>query len=73
MNNPMDLIKAIKDPRQFVLSQIDINDNPMLKNLVEMAEKGDREGIETFAKNIFKENGRNFEKEYSELMKLFQK
>lgn len=69
----MEIIKAIKNPRDFVLNQMGINNNPMLKKLVEMAESGQKKEIETFARNFFKENGGNFEKEYAEFVKLIQK
>ena len=39
--------------------------NPMLKNLINMAEKGDNEGIEKFARNLFNERGLDFDQEFS--------
>lgn len=75
MNNPMqiiNMIKSIKNLRQAVLTMANNSNNPMLKNLVEMAEKGDKKGIEQFARNVFKEQGRDFDKEYEELMKNFK-
>lgn len=75
MNNPMqfmNMLKGIKNPKETVLNMVKSNTNPMVKNLVEMAEKGDKDGIENFARNIFKEQGRDFDKEYSELMNYFK-
>ena len=75
MNNPMqfiNMLKGIKNPKETVLNMVKSNTNPMVKNLVEMAEKGDKDGIENFARNVFKEQGRDFDKEYSELMNYFK-
>ena len=75
MNNTMqtiNMLKSIKNPRQAVLTMANNSNNPMLKNLVEMAEKGDKKSIEQFARNVFKEQGRDFDKEYEELMKNFK-
>ena len=75
MNNPMQIIemlKGIKDPKQAVMNIAKNNTNPMIKNLIDMAEKGDNQGIENFARNIFKEQGRNFDEEFSEFTKSFK-
>ena len=75
MNNPiqfMNMLKSIKNPKEAVINMIKSNNNPMIKNLVEMAEKGDNKGVEDFARNIFKEQGRDFEKEFGEFMKNFK-
>ena len=75
MNNPlqfMSMLKSIKNPKEAVISMVKSNNNPMIKNLVEMAEKGNTEGVENFARNIFKEQGRDFDKEFSEFTKNFK-
>ena len=75
MNNPMqfmNMLKGIKNPKETVINIIKSNDNPMIKNLVNMAENGDNEGIEKFARNFYKEQGRDFDKEYSQFMKMFK-
>ena len=75
MNNPMqfmNLLNGIKNPKDAVINMIKSNNNPMIKNLVEMAEKGDNNGIETFARNMLKEQGRDFDAEMNEFMKNFK-
>lgn len=75
MNNPMqfmNMLKGIKSPKEAVINMIKSNNNPMIKNLVEMAEKGDNKGVENFARNIFKEQGRDFDAEINEFMKNFK-
>ena len=75
MNNPMQMmnfLKGVKNPKEAVISMIKSNNNPMVKNLVEMAEKGDNKGIETFARNMFKEQGRDFDSEIKQFMNNFK-
>lgn len=75
MNNPMQfmsMLKSIKNPKEAVINMIKSNNNPMLKNLVEMAEKGDTKGVENFARNILKEQGRDFDSEMNNFMKNFK-
>ena len=75
MNNPMqfiNILKGIKSPKDAVINMIKRNNNPMVKNLVEMAEKGDSQGVENFARNMLKEQGRDFDAEMNEFMKNFK-
>ena len=37
--------------------------NPILGNLINMAEKGDNKGVENFARNVMKERGLNYDEE----------
>ena len=75
MNNPMqfmNMLKGIKNPKEAVINMIKSNNNPMLKNLVEMAEKGQNDKIEEFAWNLFREQNRDVEQEFGEFMKNFK-
>ena len=75
MNNPMqfmNMLKGIKSPKDAVINMIKTNNNPMVKNLVEMAEKGDTKGVENFARNMLKEQGRDFDAEMDEFVKNFK-
>ena len=75
MNNPMQMmnfLKGIKNPKEAVINMVKSNNNPMVKNLVEMAEKGNSEGIENFARNMFKEQGRDFDSEIKQFMNNFK-
>lgn len=75
MNNSMEMIKNImsnKNPQQVIQNMISNNTNPMLNNLINMAQNGDTKGVENFARNIFKEKGRDFDKEFSEFMSNFK-
>jgi hypothetical protein len=41
--------------------------NPILNNLINMAEKGDNQGVETFARNLLKDKGLDFDNEMHKL------
>ena len=74
MNNPlqfMNMLRSIKNPKEAVINMIKSNNNPMLKNLVEMAEKGDNEGIETFARNLYAQQGKDFDQEFNNFKSMF--
>lgn len=65
--NPMQLFG---NPKQMVMNQLKGQiDNPIFGNLIDMAEKNDTKGIEKFARNLLKQQGRDFDKEYAEFMK----
>lgn len=73
--NPMQMLKMMigkKNPQQLLNNMVGKNSNPMINNLIDMAKKGDTEGVQKFAKNIFKEQGRDFDKEFSEFMGNFK-
>ena len=57
MNNPLELLKAIKNPKEYVMNIAKQNNNPMLNNLINMANNNDIKGLETFANNRLKEQG----------------
>ena len=57
---------------QKIIEQMVGNNNPMMANLVKMANAGDTEGVEKIARNMFKEKGRDFDKEFSEFRSKFK-
>ena len=74
MNNPfqfMNMLKSIKNPKEAVINIIKSNNNPMLKNLVEMAEKGDTKGVENFARNFYAQQGLDFDQEFNNFKNMF--
>lgn len=73
--NPMQMLKAMMgkmNPQQMAMNMLNKNDNPMLGNLKEMAQNGDSKGLENFARNMFKEKGRDFDSEFAEFMSNFK-
>lgn len=62
------------NPMQLVMNMLqNNNNNPMFAQLIQMARKGDKVGIEQFARNFCNERGRNFDTEFPEFMKKFKK
>lgn len=53
--NPMEFMKGIKNPKQFVINMLKQNQNPMAIQLMQMANNGNTQQIENFARNICKE------------------
>lgn len=73
---PIDMIKEFIgkgiSPQQILGNVIKNNSNPVVNNLIEKAKQGDTKGIENFARNLFKEQGRDFDKEFIEFRKNFK-
>lgn len=76
MNNPINALRLLignaANPKQVIEQMIKTNKNPMIDNLLNMARTGNSKGVEEFAKNVFKEQGRDFDKEFSEFMRNFK-
>lgn len=74
--NIIQTIKQIKssgqNPKDMVIQMAKNNNNPMLNNLVNMANKGDNKGVQDFARNMFKEKGIDIDKDLVELKELFK-
>lgn len=74
MNNPINAIKSLMgkmNPQQIVMNMLG-NNNPMFNNLIQMAQKGDTEGVENFARNFCKERNIEFDDEISKFMSNFK-
>ena len=64
MTNPMQLIQMMRggNPQQLLQRMMEnsqIMSNPIAKNAMQMAQKGDTKGIEQMARNLCKEKGLN--------------
>lgn len=77
--NPIQLIQSFMNsggnPQQLLMKAIGMNNNnnPMINNLISLAQKGDSKSIEQFARNYMKERGMDFDKEFSSFMSNFNK
>lgn len=56
---------------QQMMGNSQITSNPMAKNILSMAQKGDISGIEKFGRNMAKERGVDFDKAFSEFKNQF--
>lgn len=68
MNDIQALITFIKNGGDInqIVNQL-ANNNPMIKKLLQIS-KGNPQAIETFTRNVCKEKGIDFDKEYNEFI-----
>ena len=74
MMNPLQFVQAMRNPQEFmqnIMNNNEIMKNPIAKNIIDMAQKGDVEGIEKMGRNIAKEKGIDFDKAFSDFKKQF--
>ena len=74
--NPMQLIQMIKggkNPQQLMLSimQKEAQNNPMYQNLMMLAQNNKTADIEQIARNLAKERGIDFDKEFTVFKQQF--
>lgn len=67
--NPMQFLRGIKNPQQFVMNMLGQNQTPMGMQLINLAKTGNKTQIENFARNICKERNIDFDKQFAEFMK----
>ena len=69
--NLMNIMQMIKggNPKQIIQQMLKYNcqfaNNPIVMNMLDMAQSGDISGIEQIGRNIAKEKGIDFDKEFS--------
>ena len=70
----MNILQMIRQgsPRQAVEQLLSRNTNPMIRELVNKAKNGDSKGVEEFARNLYKQQGRDFDSEFSQFMSNFK-
>lgn len=72
--NPMQMLQGMKNPQQFLqqmMGNSSVMKNPMARNAMQMAQKGDSKGIEQMARNLCKEKGIDFDKSFSDFKNQF--
>lgn len=80
MNNNLNPFTTIKNfvkqqgsPKELLINFMQkSNQNPMINNLIGKAKKGNTQEVEQFARNLFKEQGRDFDAEYNEFLQNFK-
>lgn len=68
MKNPMDffkMIKAMRNPQEAIIEMAGGNNNPILKNAIDMAKNGKNDDLMQLAQNLCKEKGIDFEKDFN--------
>ena len=72
--NPMNMLKGLMgnmNPKNIVMNMLKGNTNPIFANLIDMANKNDVKGLENFARNYMKDNGRDYDKEFNDFKNMF--
>ena len=67
------MMKAARNPQQAVINMLEnqVGQNPMAKNLLELAKRNDAKGVENVARNIMKEQGLDFDEEFNNFKQMF--
>ena len=60
------------NPVQIFNNLIKQNTNPIIKDLINKAQSGDTQSVENFARNLCKDKGVDFDKEFSKFMNNFK-
>lgn len=68
--NPIELFQFLRssnDPQQFMLNimQEQSKGNPLMQNLLQMAQNNQTQDIESVVRNVMKERGVDFDKEFN--------
>ncbi len=74
--NPLQLIGMMRrsgNPQQFLINMLEQQSggNPMFANLITLAKNNDTQSIEQIARNILKERGLDFDKEFADFRNQF--
>lgn len=73
--NPLNIIKGmmgISNPKDMAMKMLSQNNNPIFKNLIDMANKGDTKSVENFARNYMKSQGKDFDQEFNNFKGMFK-
>ena len=64
-------IKAGNNPEQFVMTMLrtQSKNNPIMANILELAEHKNYQGVENVVKNLAKQKGIDFDKEFNNFRK----
>ena len=74
--NPMQMMQFIQkggNPQQFVMGMLEeqSQNNPMVANLLNLAKQNKTGDIEQIARNMLKEQGRDYDKEFANFKQMF--
>ena len=75
--NMIDFMKVVKNgnPQEMVmgmLKQTAQTGNPMAANLINLINSGDMQGVERLARNVARERGIDFDKEFNSFKQMFR-
>lgn len=64
-------IKAGNNPEQFIMTmlQMKAGNNPVMQNILQLAQTKDQKGLESVARNLAKQRGVDFDKAFNDFRK----
>lgn len=76
-NNVLQFVSLIKNnpnPQAMVMNELQrrAQNNPVLGNIATLVQNGDTQGVETVVRNIAKERGIDFDKEFNSFKQMFR-
>lgn len=75
MPTNMDIMNIIKsgNPQQMVMNMLAqrAGQDPMFANILNLVQSGDSQGVETIVRNLAKEKGVDFDKEFNSFKRTF--
>nr|DAK93091.1 MAG TPA: hypothetical protein [Caudoviricetes sp.] len=72
--NPMNIFRMIKNPQQLIqriAGNNQIMSNPMVQNVMQMAQQGNMQGVEQMARNLCHEKGLNADEVFNQVKGRF--
>lgn len=74
--NPMQVMQFIRNsgnPRQMMMNMLEqqSGNNPMMANLLNLAKQNKTSDIEQIARNMLKEQGKDYDKEFANFKRMF--
>ena len=72
--NPMQMLQGMRNPQQFLQQMMGnsiVMKNPIARNAIQMAQKGDSKGIEQMARNLCKEKGIDADDVFNQINSMF--
>ena len=74
LNTIKQFVRQQGSPKELLMNFMQrSNPNPMMSNLLNMAKNGDYKGVENFARNALKEQGRDFDNEFNQFKQFFNR
>ena len=70
--NFSNFMKSFKSPKEAVMNMISKSDNPIISNMVNLANSNNNDELVKVARNLCKERGIDFDKDFQKFMSMFK-
>lgn len=71
MNYILSMLRNGQNPQQIAMQFLQNKQNPMVENWISLAQQGKTEELENIARNIVKQQGRDFDTEFRAFKQQF--